>query len=160
MVCELNRILVDNLDSKTFITLVLACLESDGRCLRLARAGHCHPLHLKPDGRLSELRSKGVGLGLVGAERFDELLEEVELELEPGDSLVLYTDGLTDAADASGRMYGEQRLRELLCSNSGLTAQEQRDAVMRSIREFASGGELQDDVTLIVARSLPEPRQV
>ena len=103
---------------------------------------------------MEELRPPGIGLGLVGMEPFEKLIEEVTIPLEVGDRLIFYTDGVTDAMDATGSLYGDQRLKDVLLSQREAPARALRDAVMRSVRDFASEGDLSDDLTLIALRVL------
>jgi len=79
--------------------------------------------------------------------------EVAELDLTPGDTLVLYTDGITEARNAAGEEFGESRLLETLQRCCHLPVESLLQAVVRSVQQF-TGGEQQDDITLVVARSL------
>ena len=112
---QANRILAANLDSRSFITMTYAVVDTQARTMRLARAGHNPLIQLEAaTGRTRVLAPQGLGLGIDPGDRFDDILEEVELPLSPGDHFLFFTDGLSEAMNASAELFGEQRLRDLL----------------------------------------------
>jgi len=108
-------------------------------------AGHCEPILVRPNGECVRLDHGGVVLGVFP----DWEYREEHVDLEPGDRLVLFTDGITEIANAEGEEFGEERLMELLRANRALDAEAMQKRVMAAIAEF-SGGNFQDDATLIV----------
>ena len=78
------------------------------------------------------------------------------MQLAPGDTLVLYTDGVTEAANADGEEFDESRLLETLASHSQLRGGALLQAVVESVQQFSSGCEQQNDITLVIAQSLAE----
>ncbi len=80
--------------------------------------------------------------------------EIAEVSLVPGDILVLYTYGITEAASETGEEFGESRLLETVRCHAHLPVQALLDAIVREVRQFRSRVELQDDITLVIARSL------
>ena len=79
--------------------------------------------------------------------------EQETLQLESGDLLVLFTDGLTESLDCDGNEFGEERLRETLKSCAHLSAEEVRDAVVRQVREWSAGAAQHDDLTFVVMKT-------
>jgi sigma-B regulation protein RsbU (phosphoserine phosphatase) len=130
-----------------FVTM--ACLDVRGRRVTCANAGHDSTLRVRPSGEVeSVFRSSGTVLGLFPGREY----ETETLELEDGDSLVLYTDGVTDAADPSGALFGDERLRACFASGAGETAAATVDLLMRAVRAFAGGAPQSDDITILALR--------
>ena len=96
------------------------------------------------------LRSTCTVMGLFEAWQ----CEIAEVEIAPGDTMVLYTDGVTEATNADGEEFGESRLLETLGSHSLLPVEPLLQAVVEAVQQFSSGSEQQDDITLVIARSL------
>ena len=115
--------------------------------LRYANCGHYSALLLRTAGRLERLDSTGTVLGLFDEWKCD--FEETQLQL--GDTLVLYTDGVTESFDGRGEEFGEERLVETLRRNLSLPTQRLLASVVDEVRAF-SPQEQHDDLTLIVAK--------
>jgi serine phosphatase RsbU (regulator of sigma subunit) len=145
---RVNRILVDERASGLFVTVAHAVLDPATGRLVLARAGH-DPVHvLRADGRLEILLPPGRLIGMVA----DVEATSVELALEPGDAIVIHSDGVTEARAEDGSFYGEERLRALLGGLVGVPAAAIVDAVVADVASFRSRAEPSDDLTLLVAR--------
>ena len=141
-----NRILVAELHTRLFITALVGSLDAGSGRLRLANAGHEPPLLVPGNG--GPIANVTCGGLLLGA--FTTLgLAEVELELAPGDLLLLYTDGVTDAADASGERFGEPRLYATLDATRGRSAHEVMAAIRDEVVSFRGAVEPTDDVTIV-----------
>ena len=150
---QLNRRLYATCKKKVFVTLAAVALDPAARRLQHARAGH-NPILWRRAARAETvlLKPPGVGLGLTPGERFNRALKVEELELEPGDAIVLYSDGVTEAMDSSLELYGEQRLIHAVEATDGRTAEESRSAILRHLAAFTNGAPARDDVTLVVVR--------
>jgi serine phosphatase RsbU (regulator of sigma subunit) len=96
-----------------------------------------------------------LGLKLDNGEKFAELLEEVTLPLETGDLFVLFTDGITEAMNASEELFGEDRLGALVEEHADLSCDELRERIYREVRAFAGEPGPHDDMTLILMRVEP-----
>jgi sigma-B regulation protein RsbU (phosphoserine phosphatase) len=144
---HLTRLYTSN--NGSFITAFYAVYNPRDRSLTYASAGH-NPPRLKrcQDGTLLALdRSDGFALGVMA----DATFEECVLQLQPGDQIIFYTDGITDAHSPDGKMFGTRRLDQAL-EDCTLEASALLDSVLRSVEEFADGCPADDDRTLIVAR--------
>jgi sigma-B regulation protein RsbU (phosphoserine phosphatase) len=141
---RINRIVAANVGSGKFITFFYGVLDS-ARRFSYTNAGHCEPILVRQNGECVRMNHGGVVLGVFP----DWEYREEHVDLEPGDRLVLFTDGITEIANATGEEFGEERLMELLRANRALDAEAIEKRVMAAIAEF-SGGNFQDDATLIV----------
>ena len=148
---RVNQILVTERASGLFVTVAHAILDPATGRLVLARAGH-DPVHiLRADGRLEVLDPPGRLIGMVA-----ELgLVTVEAVLEPGDSFVGHTDGVTEARAADGSFYGEDRFRDLLRHLAGKPAAAIVHAIDSDVAAFRGSAEPFDDLTLLVVRRQP-----
>jgi serine phosphatase RsbU (regulator of sigma subunit) len=131
--------------SGKFISLFHALLDAGGRRLAFCNAGHLPPLLVHADGSCERLLSEGAVLGAFESWDYGER----EVKLEPGSRLVLYTDGMVEASDASGQDFGEERLRELAIANRQQTAEELKETILSAVMRHC-GLQLQDDATLLV----------
>ena len=155
LLIEVNRIIADNLDSRSFITMTYAVVDLDRRTLIYARAGHTPLVHRTaappPQARLVAPSGMVVGLQLDGLEhRFAELLEEVTVPLVDGDVFLLYTDGLSEAMNADGDLFSEERLRVLVEEHGGLGSDGLRERIVRDVEAHVATADPHDDMTLIV----------
>jgi sigma-B regulation protein RsbU (phosphoserine phosphatase) len=166
-----NRIIAQHLDARSFITMTYAVVDPCARTLTYARAGHCPLIYLPgPGGRgqgaggsgWQELGGRRVqvqipdglvlGLKIDSGERFNSLLEEVTLPLGVGDVVLLFTDGVTDAMNADGDPFGEERLAALVAEHGDLPFEELRERILRDIRAFVGDTGLQDDLTFVLLK--------
>ena len=141
---RVNSVMCDNMVAHRFITCFYALLDTQNKKLLYTNAGHCPPMLVR-DSTCVRMKEGGPVLGIFPDRRY---LQE-EIELRTGDSLVLFTDGVTEARNAAGKEFGEDRLRELLTAGQKVSANELRDRIMAAVGEF-SGGQMHDDATLMV----------
>lgn len=151
---KVNADLSENNESCMFVTLFCALINLATGEVRYANAGHNPPLVLPRQGpaRMLAGRNQIVAGAMPGAAYATDLLR-----LEPGEALFLYTDGVTEAMDASQAMYGEDRLMEVVDRARSLGARELVSAVNASISGFAGGAEQSDDITMLAIRYLGPP---
>ena len=130
-----------------FVTMT--CLEVRGAHVTAANAGHDCALLLSPGTPPRPVfASSGTVLGLFPGRDY----QSSTLELAAGDSLVLFTDGVTEAADPASVLFGEERLRACLASGAGQTAADTVDQLLRAVRGFAAGAPQSDDITIVTVR--------
>ena len=154
LLIEVNRLLSAHLDNRSFITMIYAVIDLDTRTLTCARAGHT-PLLVVANGKSEVVVPQGMvlGLRLPGAtERFADLLEEYTRPIAPGDVIVLYTDGVTEAMDAAGELFGDEGLERVLAGHYRLDPAGIRERVVREVRAFVGEAEPHDDMTMIVLK--------
>jgi serine phosphatase RsbU (regulator of sigma subunit) len=146
---RVNDLLVPDAQSGMFVTLFYAVLALETSELVYANAGHNPPLLLRPRaGELERLVKGGMALGVLERVQF----EERTIYLGPGDYLILYTDGITEAFSPQGEMYGEGHLQETVQAIDGHSAQAMLDAIDDSVIAFTGDTTLSDDRTLVVLR--------
>jgi phosphoserine phosphatase RsbU/P len=144
---RVNRLIMSDRQARPFVTAFYADFELDSGRLTYANAGHDAPLLITASGECRELDAPGVILGA-----FDDIaLEQRELVLQPGDALVFYTDGVTEARDPQGQFFGEERLLAATTRDSG-SAQQVLDSVAGAVSDFTAGAEQADDVTIVVVQ--------
>jgi sigma-B regulation protein RsbU (phosphoserine phosphatase) len=147
-----NKILVEERRSALFITALAGVLDLRTSVMRFANAGHEPPLFVPGDGRPLRWLS-GAG-ALVGA--FAKIrLPPCEIQLAPGDLVLLYTDGVTDTRAASGERFGDERLLSVVETARGGPAQDIVDAVVAETRSFQGDMPAADDVTMVAIRRNP-----
>jgi len=142
-----NQLFCENTPDGAFATLFFAEYDDRACRLRFANCGHLCGLLLRSDGSLERLDSTGTVLGIF--KKWDCGIGE--RRLSPGDTLALYTDGITESFDGRGEEFGEERLIEVLERNRELTSQALLGAIVEEVREF-SPQEQNDDITLIVGK--------
>jgi len=161
LLVEVNRLLAAHLDNRSFITMTYAVIDLEARTLTCARAGHT-PL-LVVSGGVSEILTPSgmvLGLRLPGAgERFASLLEEHTRPIAPGDVIVLYTDGITEAMNEEGDLFGDAALAHVVTAQRGLDPAGIRERVVREVRAFVGRAEPHDDMTMIVLKIGEVPAQ-
>jgi phosphoserine phosphatase RsbU/P len=147
---RLNRALLEYPASSRFCTIAIARLERDGDRLtaRLSLGGHPEPVLLHADGRTELVGAAGDLLGVLDQDELE--LHEAEVNLDPGDALVLYTDGVTERRDGQ-RMFGQYGLRKTLANSAGATAEALASALERAAQSFVDT-ELRDDLAILVIR--------
>ncbi|MFN8382672.1 MAG: SpoIIE family protein phosphatase [Anaerolineales bacterium] len=132
--------------STQFVTVLYGILDMQTREFSFARAGHEPPLLLHLDGSVDRIpHSSGMALGLWD----DIVLDERSLFLAPGDTLLLYTDGMTDCRDPKGEAFGLERIKNTLSSYANLNAQQVCDNLLETLKNYQDGSKQDDDVTLV-----------
>jgi sigma-B regulation protein RsbU (phosphoserine phosphatase) len=145
-VCSsVNRLLCRNMASGRFATFCYARIEAAGRRIVYSNAGHNPPLLIRADGSVERLTEGGMVLGIFAEVRY----EQAELLLAAGDRLLFFTDGITEARNAGGEEYEEEKLVAVATASRGLPVQEMKDAILADVNSF-TGGQFEDDATLIV----------
>lgn len=138
---------------KTFVTMAMGVLDPVQRTFEHARAGHNPTVWRRAStGATSFLSPKGMGLGITGGAAFRRTLAIEKLDLEAGDMLVLYSDGLTEAMNRELEQFGEERLAQVVGTLDGLSAADARDRILAEVASFLRGNHPQDDLTLVVVR--------
>ena len=146
---NINRLAYDRSPSEQFATFVLARVDESAARLTYVNAGHNFPLHFRRGVPLTTLETGGVPVGFLP----DAAYSEETLDLTPGDRLVFYTDGITEAMRHTGEMFGEARLVEAVAAIPlTVSAKEITDRVLTAVRVFLGDTEPGDDMTVLVLR--------
>jgi serine phosphatase RsbU (regulator of sigma subunit) len=148
VMARLNRAIHHAVRGERFITLVLIAIDRASGGLRYVNAGHNPPFLVHASGETEMLSVGGLLLGMFPEATY----ESAELKLKPGEILVLYSDGVTEARDGSDDEYGEERLASFLRENRSMDPEHLVDALIRTVREFSKDGKPGDDVTVAVIR--------
>ena len=146
VVTSVNRALCRQKDLRRFVTLFYALYDSSTLALTYTNAGHNPPLLLRHNGSCERLSSGGTVTGIFDESKYDE----GKVTLEPGDRLVLFTDGITEARSPGGNEFDDEGLLRTLECCRQLDPQSMVDAIFHDVGAFA-GGPLQDDATAMVA---------
>ena len=164
LLINVNRIISDNLDSRSFITMTYAVIDRRNNVMMYCRAGHTPLVYLpgpgaaNPSPAVQVLTPDGmvVGLRIPGAaEKFAHHLEECRLQLSVGDVIVFYTDGITEAMNARDDLFGESRLSRLVEEHGHLESGELRERILREIEAFVGTADQHDDMTMILMKVEP-----
>ena len=146
---KLNRAISDSTIEGRFVTLFYSVLDRTTGSLRYANAGHVPPVIVRRDGGSEELQEGGTVLGMFP----DAAYEESQVTFRRGDSMVLLTDGITEAENAEGREFGQKGVVSLLVRNRKVGASELKQRLLKELASFSSG-RLQDDAALMIVSML------
>ena len=152
----LNRHLCRDTGEAQFLTLFYGVMDSTGRRFQWVSAGHDPGLlYRNQDGRIEEMPNTGIPLGIDPEAEFGL---QGPLSLQIGDIILLGTDGIWEARNPRGEMFGQERLRRLIRDNAGKTSKELCQAVVQAVRRFRESDSLRDDLTLVFIKAQPEHR--
>ncbi len=152
-----NEAVGSTLQKSYFITLIYMVLDGDTGKISIVRAGHTPGVLVSSDGETGEktcrlIKPAGSGLGLEQAGDFGRHLGEEDFVLGHGDTLVFYTDGITDQRNPDGEEFGEQRFYNLLKELSGGSPTEMKGGIIRALAEFSQGTDAVDDTTVLILK--------
>jgi len=142
---KLNSFMCGNVASGKFISFFYCIVDARDRTLAYENAGHCPALLVRRSGETSTLRGDGAVLGVLP----DWNYRDNRLQLDSGDRLVLFTDGVTEAEDVHGDEFGEERVVQSLRESGGRSAEDVQRKLMESVTLYC-GGHFRDDATVVV----------
>lgn len=144
---HMNRFLCEHSEVGRYATMFFGILDSRGELVYI-NAGHPSPLLLR-DGKVTELTAEGsFPVGLIPEADYETRTARLECD----DTLVLFSDGVTEAVSPSEEMFGSERLRDALTGQRGASLEQLQKAVLGSLHKFTSGANQSDDITLLIAR--------
>ncbi|MFM2091205.1 MAG: hypothetical protein RLZZ127_1694, partial [Planctomycetota bacterium] len=146
---KVNEALAKDLGGKHFISMCYGVLDPVAGAVTWARAGHPPPLLLRADGALEEVKPRGMVVGMKAGPLFRTTLAEETTAIGPGDLVLLYTDGITEAMSRSREEFGEERLAEILHATAMHGPERLCTEIMDRVRGFRGGGAPSDDLTLL-----------
>ncbi|MBX0291103.1 SpoIIE family protein phosphatase [Hymenobacter sp. HSC-4F20] len=158
---QANNALARCLEKAAFITASLYIIDYEHGGFVFARAGHCHTLYYHSiKEEVSYFRTAGLGLGIIRHDGYEKHIKNQFYDYNPGDVMVIYTDGIVEARDANQEEYGEERLKQMLEHTYYLDADEIKEKILTDLNEFSRGQPMHDDQTLLVIKfkaAQPEP---
>ncbi len=144
---SVNQLFYENSGDTSYATLFFADYDDSSGWLRYVNCGHLPPLLLRADGRVERLEGTATVLGLF--EKWE--CSVAGLQIAAGDTLILYTDGVTEAENAAGEQFGESRLVEAMRARRDLPVASLLESIVVAVQEF-SPGEQADDITLVIGK--------
>jgi sigma-B regulation protein RsbU (phosphoserine phosphatase) len=147
MMAMLNDALQERKLESQYVTLLFALWNDDNRTLQVANSGAVQPLFCR-GGESILIKAEGFPLGLFPNVSY----EEFSVATQPGDVIIFISDGILDAEDDKEEMYGEERLKSLLCSIREQSAQQIADAILADVAAFQGTHDRFDDETIIVLK--------
>jgi phosphoserine phosphatase RsbU/P len=146
---KVNNLLWESIEDNQFITAFYGVIDATNRTLAYANAGHNPPLLIDPSGKTLCVERGGLPLGMFKDTRYYEYF----LQIEPGQILVLYTDGVTEAVGYDGKEYGRERLERLVRENRELSARSLINTIYTDVYQYTGGRGATDDITFVVVKA-------
>lgn len=155
IVTKMNDSISDNNESNMFVTLIVGILDLETGALKLCNAGHNPPILIHPDKHVSFLKfPTQIFVGVIE----DLAYMDVEITLEKGSKLFLYTDGITEAENTDKELYGDEKLLETLAANASSSVRSTVDVIISSIADHVKEAEASDDLTILLIQYEPEQK--
>jgi sigma-B regulation protein RsbU (phosphoserine phosphatase) len=147
---KVNYLLWESIERNQFVTAFYGVLDASNRTLAYTNAGHNPPLLMDKDGAARFIERGGIPLGMFRDTRYYEYYQSIE----PGQTLVLYTDGVTEAMSEQGEEYGRPRLEETVRGGRHLSANDLITFIQRDVLEWTGGRGASDDMTFFIIKAL------
>jgi sigma-B regulation protein RsbU (phosphoserine phosphatase) len=142
---QLNRFLLDRTGGEKYATVFYSILDDSGK-LSYVNAAHCPPLVVRAGGGRVDLAATGMPVGMLEDAEF----AVAECLLAPGDKLVVYTDGVTEAQNNASEFFGKKRLLTAVTGHDSQSCREVHDAIQHAVTTFTEGAAQSDDITVVV----------
>lgn len=149
---QLNTRVTRDIEPDMFVTLLMVDLNPETHETRIVRAGHEPILLLKPNGEIRRIAPAGPAIGLLDIASFDQSTRMKTYDLEPGDTMILYTDGVTEARNELGEDFGSKRLEAFLQKHVGDNLPDIYDGIRMELDDFSGSTRHLDDITMILLR--------
>ncbi|OGB63191.1 MAG: hypothetical protein A2Y94_02740 [Caldithrix sp. RBG_13_44_9] len=157
LACDINRIIYPNIERRSFVSAIIAKLNSQEETVVFTRAGHTPVLYCSGNSHEpSNIITKGIGIGLDPGSKFNEILEEYTVSLKENGTVIFYTDGLTEARNGEGLEFGEERLLLLFKDCKRNSAFEIKEKLVKTVVEFCAETPLHDDLTFVILKNCNE----
>jgi phosphoserine phosphatase RsbU/P len=148
-----NRALVNCLERGSFISASFFLIQTTEKTVRYSRAGHCPVLYYSAErDTTAYIQDKGVALGMVRNNSYENFIEANEFTFSPGDIMVLYTDGITEAKNSKGDEFGYERLEQLLAEVKDLSVKQIQEYLINNLYEFTGTENINDDYTTMIVK--------
>ncbi|SKA76097.1 Serine phosphatase RsbU, regulator of sigma subunit [Prosthecobacter debontii] len=150
VLAAVNRQLAPDIREDMFISMIYLVIDPGTDSVTFARAGHTLPLlWRKATGNVESLHSGGLAVGIDKGDVFERVTKDKSFQMEPGDCLLLYTDGVNEALDAKGLEFGEERIHTNIATLAPQGPQALVDGIVADVDKFLGGKRSHDDITLI-----------
>ena len=148
-----NMALSQCLNRSSFITATYFDINTDEKQIRFSRAGHCPTLmHCIEHDQVNFLESDGMGLGILRNSTYDNYVKGNTINYREGDTLLLYTDGITEAKNSDGEQFGSQRLKNSFETHRSKSPNQIKEGIKMDLSEFTGQIDIDDDYTLVIIR--------
>ena len=148
---DLNRIVLEEMETDHYFTVILALANMEAGKVTLCQAGHPHPLVRRADGRIEQDGTGGLPVGLFADVEF----EEFEVQLNAGDQLLLSSDGITECPDVEDNMLGEEGFERLMRKLEGLKGPQLLETLVWMLSDYAGDAGFPDDVSAVLYEFKP-----
>jgi len=146
VVADLNRIVLDEMETDLYFTIILAMANMDTGVVKLCQAGHPHPAVHRKDGRIEQTGTGGLPVGLFPDAQF----EEFQILLEEGDQMILASDGVTECPNAQDIMLGEEGFESLIRDLKGVRGSNLLEAIVWKLAEYSDDAAFPDDISAVL----------
>jgi serine phosphatase RsbU (regulator of sigma subunit) len=144
-----NQLITEDAQEGMFVTVFYGLYNPQTRLLRFLNAGHTVSLLFRPGtASCASLLNTNFPVGIFSSANFDE----AEIQLQPGDKLILYTDGVNEAVNRRREQFGVQRIIELVLQHGASPAKELQQAIIEAVEAFSEGQEQNDDITVMIVQ--------
>jgi serine phosphatase RsbU (regulator of sigma subunit) len=150
---QANQALVYCLERGSFISATYFIINTQTKTIRYARAGHCPVLYYCAEKKASQyLKDKGVALGMVRNNSYSSFIQSNSFQYKPGDIMILYTDGVTEAKDGKNEEFGYERLTTVVDEAGHLSPAEMQNHLINKLYEFSGTRNINDDYTTMIVK--------
>jgi sigma-B regulation protein RsbU (phosphoserine phosphatase) len=147
---KLNRQLFPDIREDMFISMAYLILDGDSGKAVMARAGHDPAFWFhKATGEITQIKPPGLVVGIDEGDVFERVTKDYEFTIEPGDCLLLHTDGVKEALNQEEDEFGIERMKENFANNSAKGAESVLTEMLRTLKDFTGEGPQMDDITLV-----------
>ena len=154
LISKANQLFNDNATRGTFISMIYGILDTKDKTFKFIRAGHNPILLKKKNGDMEWLQPKGTAIGMMKNASFEKGAEEMVIQMNSEiECLVLYTDGITEAANKKNEFYGEDRLLRIVKNANYTTSNDLIDIIIKDVSKFTGAAEQHDDITCVVIKA-------
>jgi sigma-B regulation protein RsbU (phosphoserine phosphatase) len=146
---KVNNLICESVEQGNFVTAVYGVLDTKNKIFTFTNAGHFPPFILRASNAVEFLGDGGLTLGIIPEKQY----EERPVQINSGDILVMYTDGVTDAENERAELFGTDRLVDLVKANRELSAEQIRMRVVEEVIKFNAASAQFDDLTLMIIKA-------
>lgn len=148
---EVNKQIFEQIDRKSFITMVIALFDLEKNSVKISRAGH-NPVLFSKNGQIDILKNTGLGLGMEKGKFFEPNLEVTEIKFNPDNLFLFYSDGLNEAMDIHRNEFGLDNVIKIISENKTKPSKEIQTSLLNAVGNFRGEAEQNDDITFVVVK--------